>query len=92
MHYTPGLLWVNNPQGLIPDFAFKKSKKTDPFKTSISQPLWNTDFIGPEGCEMEVLNGPNLKTIPWSRLSIMHKATQCACSYYGYIQLQNPDL
>jgi hypothetical protein len=50
---------------LNPDFAFKKSKKTDPFKSSISQSLWNANFIGPEGCEMEDLNGPNLKTIPF---------------------------
>jgi hypothetical protein len=25
-------------------------------------------------------------------MSFMHKATQCECSYYGYIQLQNPGL
>jgi hypothetical protein len=31
--------------------------KLGPFKTSISQPLWNANFIGPEGCDSEVLNG-----------------------------------
>jgi hypothetical protein len=30
-----------------PGFAVKMRKKTDPFKTSILQPLWNADFIGP---------------------------------------------
>ena len=41
----------------IPNFAFKKRKKLDPLKTSISQPLWNANFIGLGGCEMKVFNG-----------------------------------
>jgi hypothetical protein len=32
--------------------------KTDPFKTFISQPLRNANFLGPGGCEMKFLNGP----------------------------------
>jgi hypothetical protein len=53
-------IWIN------PDIAFKKSKKTDPIKTTISQPLRYAHSVGPESCEMVVLIGPNLKTIPWS--------------------------
>jgi hypothetical protein len=45
----------------IPDCAFKMSKKTDPFKSFISQPLWDVNFLGPECCEMKDLNGPNFK-------------------------------
>jgi hypothetical protein len=40
------------------DFAFKKSKKPDPLKTSISQYLQYAYSVGPESCEMEVFNGP----------------------------------
>jgi hypothetical protein len=32
-------------------------------------------FIGPEGCEIEVLNGPNLKNITMATMSSMLKAT-----------------
>jgi hypothetical protein len=42
--------------------------KLSPFKTCISQPLWNANFIGPEGCEMQVLNGSvftHLKRKTW---------------------------
>ncbi len=42
---------------LNPDFAFKKRKRPDPFKTCISQPLWNANYLGPEGCEMKDFNG-----------------------------------
>jgi hypothetical protein len=24
----------------------------------MSQPLWDADYIGPEGCDMKVFNGP----------------------------------
>jgi hypothetical protein len=75
-----------------PDLAFKKSKKTDPFKSSISQPLRNSNFIGPECCEMEDLNGPIFKNNFMITMSAMLKATRDACSNYGYIQTQNLDI
>jgi hypothetical protein len=48
--------------------------KLGPFKTCISQPLWNADFIGPECCEMKVLNGSVfalLKCKNWVYLHIL---------------------
>ena len=43
------------------DFGFKGRKKLDLFKTFISQPLRNASFIGPEDCEIKVLNRPIFK-------------------------------
>jgi len=31
--------------------------KLGPLKTSMSQPLRNANFMGPEGCDIEVFNG-----------------------------------
>jgi hypothetical protein len=31
--------------------------KLGPLKSFISQPLWNANFHGPEGCEMKDFNG-----------------------------------
>jgi hypothetical protein len=41
------------------------------------QPLLNADFIGPEGCNMKVFNGPILKTI-LAIMSSMLKAARSA--------------
>jgi hypothetical protein len=41
------------------DFFFKLG----PLKISISQPLWNADYIGPEGCEIEIFNGSIFLTL-----------------------------
>jgi hypothetical protein len=41
-----------------------RREKTDPFKSFISQPLCNVNFLGPEGCEMKDLNGPNKASPP----------------------------
>jgi hypothetical protein len=41
-----------------PALGFKKSKKLDPLKIFISQPMRNANFIGLEGCEMKIFNGP----------------------------------
>jgi hypothetical protein len=46
------------PSLFNPDVAFKKSKKLDPLKFFISQPLWNANFHGLECCEMKNFNGP----------------------------------
>jgi hypothetical protein len=35
-----------------------------PFKSFISQPLRNANFIGSGGCEMKDLNGPNKASPP----------------------------
>ena len=52
-----------------------RNAKSDPFKTCISQPLWDAYFIGPECCEMQVLNGPILKkNNPMVTMSFMHNA------------------
>jgi hypothetical protein len=47
-----------------PDFVFKKSKKPDLFKTCISQPLRNSNFIGPESCFGVGFEQTYFKTIP----------------------------
>jgi len=31
--------------------------KLGSFKISILQPLWNANFIGSEGCKIDILNG-----------------------------------
>jgi hypothetical protein len=48
----------NMVSAINPDFAFKKLKKPDPFKTTISQYLLYAYSVGPESCGIEVLNGP----------------------------------
>jgi hypothetical protein len=57
----------------IPNIAFKKSKKTDPFKTFISQLSGSIKLAFHKGCEMEVLNGPNLKNNSIVAMSFMLK-------------------
>jgi len=44
-----------------PDFALKKRKKIDPFKSFISQPSGPRKLTLHKGCEMKDLNGPLLK-------------------------------
>jgi hypothetical protein len=39
-------------------------KKLDPFESFISQHLRNSNFLGPEGCEMKDSNGPNKASQP----------------------------
>jgi len=39
------------------------------------QPLWNADFIGPEGCKIEILNGPSLKNKSMVVMNFMLKTT-----------------
>ena len=59
VHEKPELENIDHFMGRInPDFAFKKSKKTDPFKSFISQPPEPRKLAFLNGCEIKDFNGP----------------------------------